>query len=524
MSAELDADLIVIGGGHNGLVCAAYAARAGYRVLLCERREDIGGAVCTRTMFGGYRMDVGGSLHTLIRATPIIGDLELSRYGLEYLEVDPIFSAPFADGQVFHLYRDLEKTCQSIASFSEQDAEAYYRFVKEWQPITEAIFRLFCRTPTLNNLGRYLLLPHHGFRRGRRIEMLRLLMQSYGTIIRNTFHDPRLQAVLAWWGAQSGPPPEAQASAPLFTWQSMLHHIGAGRPRGGSGMLSEALARYIEAHNGRVLRGVEAHKVIVAQGRAVGIECIDDRRYFAAAVVCNAHIWHLFNRMIESSHLSPAFLRRINQLPVGNGFGMAVRCSIDSLPNYPLSEEENRLTHRGLQLICPSMQYLTDAYSDYLRGEPSRRPAALAMTFSALDKSLAPPGKHTLFVWGQYYPYNLRGNKRWSSIAQREGKKLLKVVDQLAPGTFEAINDCYIQSPDRIASLHAMPNANVMHLDMSIDSMLLFRPLPELSRYATPIRGLYLANAGMHPGGGIFGAAGYNCSIQVCRWLSRRGQ
>ena len=520
MSNILDADLIVIGAGHNGLVCAAYAARAGYKVLVCERREDIGGAVCTRTMFGGYRMDVGGSLHTLIRATPIIEDLELHRYGLEYLEVDPIFSAPFADGSVFHLYRDLEKTCESIATFSPRDAEAYRRFVIEWQPITEAIFRLFCRPPTLRNLGRYLLLPHHGFRRRRRIEMLRILMQSYGSFIDNNFHDPRLKGALAWWGAQSGPPPEERASAALFTWQSILHKIGAARPRGGSGMLTQALTRYIQDHGGVVQCGMPVRKVIISRGQATGIECTTNHRYSARAVVCNAHIWHLFNSLVEGDQVTSSFLQRVNSLPVANGFGMVVRCATSTLPHYPLNADENRETHRGLQLICPSVQYLNDAYSDYLRGEPSRQPAALVMTFSALDQSLAPPDKHTLFVWGQYYPYKLRTH-RWADIATQESEKLLGIVERIAPGTRQAISNYYIQTPDRISDLHNMPRANVMHVDMSIDSMFLFRPLPELSCYATPLRGLFVANAGMHPGGGIFGAPGYNCSSLVCRYLSR---
>jgi phytoene dehydrogenase-like protein len=521
MKKNYDADVIVVGSGHNGLITAAYLAKWGYRVLVFERRDTIGGAVCTEEMFGGFKMDVGGSAHFMIHHTPIVGDLELYRYGLEYIPMEPFMSAPFPDGTVIKFYRDLDATCESIARISERDAESYRTFINDWQPLNKSVFESFLKPPTGSNIGKTFILSQLRKSTRRRNEFLQNIMKSYGRLIDDTFESEYLRAALAWWGAQSGPPPSDTASAEFIGWHSMIHLKGAARPRGGSGMLTQALRKYIEAHDGIVYPGMEIKRIEVTGGKAAGVELLSGERFSCRAVVSNAHVKVTLLDLLRDD-ISPSLRSRAEKINTGNGFGMVIRCAMERLPEYAVPGKDREEILNGLQLLSPTTQYLFDSYADFLKLYPSEKPAAVGMTFSAIDPSLAPNGKHILFVWGQYYPYRLRNGLSWENIREREAGKLLRVVDEFAPGTSDQLIDWYIQTPDVIEKKHAMPNANVMHVEMTLDQMFTFRPLPELSAYRTPIKGLFLSSAGMHPGGGIFGAAGYNCSSVVRRYLRRR--
>jgi phytoene dehydrogenase-like protein len=517
----MDTDVIVIGSGHNGLVTAAYLSKWGYNVTVLERRENIGGAVNTEEMFGGFRMDVGGSAHFMIHHTPIVSDLELENYGLTYLPMDPFMSAPFEDGTVIKFYKDVDATCQSIANVSEKDADAYKKFIADWQPLNESVFEIFLKPPTASNLARTFVLSQLKKSSSKRNELLQNIMKSYGRLIDETFENEYIKAALTWWGAQSGPPPTDTASAEFIGWHSMIHKKGAARPRGGSGMLTQALKGYIEAHSGSVRTTAEVKRILIQNRHASGVELINGETITARAVVSNAHVKVTFLKLLNDD-LDPALRTRIERINTGNGFGMVIRCAMNRLPQYSVSNHDRDEILHGIQLLCPSVQYLHDCYADFLRGLPSKNPAGVGMTFSAIDPTLAPLGKHTLFIWGQYYPYRLRDPLRWDNIRKTEAENLLRLTDRFAPGTSDALIDMYIQTPVDIESKHAMPNGNVMHVEMTLDQMFSFRPLPELSRYTTPIRGLFLSSAGLHPGGGIFGAAGYNCSFIVRKFLKKK--
>ena len=517
----MDADVVFVGTGHNAMVTAAYLAKWGYKVVMLERREDVGGAVCTRDMFGGFKMDIGGSLHFLIHHTPIVADLELEKYGLEYIPLDPFMSAPFDDGSVIHFHEDLDKTAESIATVSEHDAERYREFVRKWQPLNRAVFELFLKEPTPANMGRHLFLKRLHATKQDRNDIMRSLLQSYGRLVGDMFESDKLRAALAWWGAQSGPPPIDAVSAEFVGWHSMIHLNGPARPRGGSGMLTQALKAYIEDHGGEIHTGMPVTRILTEGDRATGVQSEDGTTWTAQRVVSAAHVWVTFLELL--AHWTPPDLRsRIERIHVGNGFGMVIRSALDSPPEYRVSGSSSEKVRQGLQLLCPSTQYLNDAYADYLKGLPSEHPAGIGMTFSDVDSTLTPEGKALLFVWGQYYPYTLRDGGNWDEIAEREARKLLGLVDRFAPGTSEKVIDTYIQTPKTISELHNMPNANVMHVEMVIDQMFMFRPIPELARYETPLKGLFLSNGGMHPGGGIFGAPGRTCSNVVRRSLERR--
>jgi phytoene dehydrogenase-like protein len=350
---------------------------------------------------------------------------------------------------------------------------------------------------------------------------MRSLLLSYGRLVRDVFESDKLRAALAWWGAQSGPPPIDAVSAEFVGWHSMIHLHGPARPRGGSGMLTRALKGYIEDHGGEIHTNAPVTRILTEGNRASGVQTADGTTWNAKRVVSAAHVWVTFGELL-SQWTPPGLRKKIDRIQVGNGFGMVLRSALDSPPEYQVSGSTSGKVRQGLQLLCPSTQYLDDAYADYLKGLPSEHPAAIGMTFSEVDPTLTPEGKALLFVWGQYYPYRLRDGGTWDDIAEREAKKLLGVVERFAPGTINKVLDTYIQTPKTIFELHNMPAANVMHVEMLIDQMFMWRPIPELARYETPLKGLFLANGGMHPGGGIFGAPGRNCSFAVRRSLSRR--
>lgn len=522
-------DVIVVGGGHNGLTCAGYLARAGKRVLVLERRPIIGGAVCTEEVIPGYKIDVGSSAHIMIHLTPIVHDLQLERHGLEYIDMDPYAFYPLPDGSgAISFYRDVEKTCASIARVSPSDAEAYRAFMAFWKPLNDAIFDAFLNPPSVARLfgGVTRSLPR--LPKGiPTLEVTRRLLTSYAQLINETFESEAMRAAMTWLAAQSGPPPDEIGAGDFFGWHAMLHTSGAKHPRGGSGMLTQALSRALKSLGGDVLLDAPVRRILVQNGKVSGVELESGDRFGAPVVIANAHVLTTLLNLVGPEHLPGQLVERLRHIRVGNGFGMTVRCAASELPDYIAAPSggQPHESHHGLQLLCPSMNYVRRAYEDYLRGEPSHDPAVIAMTFSAIDPDVAPPGKHTVFLWSQYFPYELANGRQWDDIREQVADSILEVLYHYAPNMRGAIIDRFIQSPLDIERRLGLPRGNVMHVEMSFDQMFFFRPLPELARYRTPVRGLYLTGASMHPGGGVFGASGYNTArtvlndLRMQRWL-----
>ncbi len=554
--------IAIIGAGHNALVCACYLARAGHDVTVFERRPRVGGAVNTEEMWGGYQVDTCSVMHILIHKTPIIEELHLHRFGLEYMQMDPWGFAPFPDGSHIVFFRDLDRTCQSISAISERDAEAYRDFVLKWHDFNRPIFEMFAQAPSpgaaigkiasrtalgrmrnvefgMRNGIRSGSIPHSEFHIPHSemggLEVLRKVLGNYGRMLDEAFDSPQLKAAIAWMAAQSGPPPSELGGGALAGAHSLYHDVGATHPRGGSGMLAQALARCLEHHGGTVRCNAPVKRIVLADGKVRGIELQDGERVAAGIVVSGAHIQTTLLDLVGRENLPSELRPKVESLRTGNGIGMTVRCATNELPDYLAwrTKDDHRLNpqsairnpqsaiHSAMQLICPSIEYLQRAYQDAQSGYPAQYPALVAMTPSSVDPTIAPPGKHLLYIWAQYHPYELADGKSWDDIREREADRLIETLAEYAPNVASSITHRYIQTPLDLERNLGLLRGNIMHIDMSLDQMFMFRPLPELSAYKTPLPGLYLTGASTHPGGGVSGASGRNAATTILDDLQR---
>ena len=524
-------DVLIIGGGHNGLICAAYLARAGLRVAVVERRPIVGGAVMTEALWPGYRVDTCSVLHIAIHTTPIIEELELARFGLRYLPADPWAFAPFEDGTSLFFYRDLDRTCQAIAAAcGEQDAEAYRRFASEWMTLARPLYKLFLRPPTVKHVATAWGWRDIGaLRAASQVGDVLESMKSYGRVLEERFTSPHLRAALAWLGAQSGSPPDEPGSAGQFVWLAMLHEVGAWHPEGGSGQLTQALARCVEHWGGTVRTDAEVAQILVGEEGVRGIALRSGERLDAPIVVGAGHVQTMLGDLMPDGTLPTTLRREVAALRLGPGIGMTLRAAASALPSYPSVSAGGchpHPAHFGMQLYCPSVEHLRRAFHQASLGLPPDEPAVMTMTPSAYDRSIVPDGKQSVYFWAQWHPFTLRNGETWESIGQREAEKIVRVMGRVAPGLADTIewDQTFIQTPQILEERTGLRGGNIMHLEMSLDQMFGARPLPALSQYRTPLPGLYLSGASTHPGGGVFGASGYNTAHTILSDRHQRGR
>ncbi|NLV80488.1 MAG: NAD(P)/FAD-dependent oxidoreductase [Rhodococcus sp.] len=506
MSSVLDA--VVVGSGHNALVAACYLAREGWSVEVLERDTVLGGAVSTVERFPGHAVDRGSSAHIMIRHSGIVEELDLGAHGLRYLDCDPWAFAPSPQGSdrpgiVFH--RDLDRTCASIeAACGTRDADAYRRFVADWAPRSAAVMKSFTAEPT----GRHLLSSFWGLDAdGGGLALSSAFLTTGDALLDEYFDDEPLKAALAWFGAQSGPPMSEPGTAPMVGFAALMHTLPPGRAVGGSGALTRALASRLESDGGTVTCG-DSVTAIRRAGDHWSVLTESGRVVSARTVTAGCHILTTLD-LLERGGFDHATLetwrRRIR---VGPGIGMVLRLATGSLPRYRGAPGDGGDT-TGLQLLVDDRARLRRAHGSALAGDLPPEPAVLAMSFTALDPSIAPAGEHQVTLWSQWYPHRLSGGRDWAAVAKSETDRILREMDTWAPGFSSDVRHVHTQTPVDIERELGMIGGNVMHVEMSLDQMFFWRPAPELAGHRVPgADRLYLTGASTHPGGGVSGASG----------------
>jgi beta-carotene ketolase (CrtO type) len=510
-------DAIVIGGGHNGLVCAAYLARAGKMVCVLEKAPLLGGCATTESLLPDqpeFRFNRGAIDLINIQGTPILEDLALERHGLKLIYHDPLWYFPFPDGTAISFYRDVDRTCSSIATVSPEDAEAYGRFHQMWESLLTLMAPFdFGPPPSLAQLGSLADAAGEGAD-----SLLWVLLASPRDLIRQFFSSDHMQGVMAWMGVQAGTPPDQPAAALALTLLTVSHHNGMARAEGGMGALSESLRRMIEAHGGEVHVDAEVSEVILdGAGQAVRGVVADGENFEAPTVVSAIDARRLFGQLVKQGVLGQSLERRVSKSHADYPSLFKVDVALRDRPTIITPDGEDGLV--ASINIAASLEHVAAAFNYYERGEDPPDPPLMSAVPSVLDPTLAPVGSHTLWL-SQWTPPRL-----WQSadIGSREAcaDRMIEIFSRYAPNTTDLVIGRAITSPVEREARTGNLNGSPFQLDMSLDQSLRFRPVPGLARYETPVRGLYLSGSGTHPGGGVTGVPGYNTAQVI---LGREGR
>ncbi|HXE74708.1 MAG TPA: NAD(P)/FAD-dependent oxidoreductase [Candidatus Xenobia bacterium] len=525
-------DAIIVGGGHNGLVTAAYLARAGRRVLVLERRPVLGGASVTEEVFPGFKVSTAAYLCSLMQER-IIRELDLPRHGYKVFPKDPAFFTPFPDGRHFTMWQDQRRTCEEIAKFSRRDAETYPKYEAYIERLAQFAERMLLETPP--NLARIgagdlLGLARLGWDTLRmdeqeRLGHIRIFTQSVADFLEPWFESEELKVTLATdgvIGTNGGPRTPGTAYV-------LLHHVMGkvdgrrglwGFVRGGMGGVSEAIAGAARAAGATIRTEAEVSKILVRDGRAEGVVLAGGEEIRARVVISNADPKRTFLGLVGEAALEPEFARAVKAIRM-EGCSMKINLALDRLPSFKAIPGSTLLPHHKSTIhICPDIDYVERAWDDAKYGRASARPLLELTLPTTYDDSLAPPGKHIMGIFLQYTPYRLRDPRlgdTWKTAKEKYADHVMDLIEEYAPGFKSSVLHRQVLSPLDLEETFGLTGGNIFHGEMSVDQLFFLRPVPGWARYRTPIENLYLCGSGTHPGGGVMGAPGYNAAREILR-------
>ncbi|XP_034754769.1 pyridine nucleotide-disulfide oxidoreductase domain-containing protein 2 [Etheostoma cragini] len=544
-------DALVIGGGHNGLVAAAYLQKGGLKTAVLERRHVLGGAAVTEEIFPGFLFSRCSYLLSLLRPH-IYADLELKKYGLHVYLRDPHAFTPLLEEGVSRapprsltLGSDMAMNQMEIGKFSQKDAKAFPDFVAHLEKLAGAIQPLLDAPPvdipgvTTRSLRKRLaaaktLMPivKCGLKLGRDIpDFYEIITAPIMKILNQWFESEPLKATLATdavIGAMTSPSNPGSGYV-------LLHHVmgelekekGAwGYVEGGMGGVSQAIARSARSYGVDIFTERDVGQVLVgSDGAAKGVVLKDGTEIHSKVVLSNATPYVTFKNLTPQAALSPEFIKAVDQIDYTSPV-TKINVAVDKLPNFlasPTPDDKPGPHHQcSIHLNCESVELLETAYKEAINGRPSARPM-LEMTIpSVLDPTLAPPGCHVVSLFTQFTPYHIEGREWTDQDREAYADTVFDWVERYAPGFKKSVVGRDILAPPDLERIFGLTGGNIFHGSMSLDQLYLARPLPSLSDYRSPIKGLYLCGSGSHPGGGVMGSPGWNAALTVMADLKRR--
>ncbi|MBA3346650.1 MAG: NAD(P)/FAD-dependent oxidoreductase [Gemmatimonadales bacterium] len=521
-------DLVIIGGGHNGLVTAAYLARAGVKVLVLERREMLGGACVTEALWPGYKVSTAAYVNSLLRPE-IIRDLELKRHGFEMLPRNPSSFTPFPDGRSLLLGPDKAMTRREISKFSQRDAEALPKYEAMLERVADFLEPTLTMTPPnpwsfrpgnlmqLAKLG--LAFTRLGTDGQKAIE---ILTGAATPILDRWFESEQLKVTLATdaiIGAMASP------SMPGTAYVLFHHVMGEcngvrgvwGYVRGGMGGISNAIASAAREKGAEIRTNSEVMRILVRNGAVEGVALADGSEIRAPRVASGADAQVTFLKLMDNGDLPAAFVEAVRNIDYSSA-SCKINIALGELPDFTaLPGTTAGPQHRGTIHISPTMEYIERAYDEAKYGCPSEHPIIEATIPSALDDTIAPPGKYVMSMFTQYFPYKLAAGLSLEQEKEKYADRCFDLMDEYAPNFKRSVIARQVLAPADLEQRFGLTGGNIMQGVMSLSSLSFMRPVPGYADYRTPVRGLYLCGAATHPGGGVMGACGYNAAREILR-------
>ena len=523
-------DVIIIGGGHNGLVTAFYLAQAGHKPLVLERRSQIGGAAVSEEFSPGFRCSTLAHVAGPLRPD-IVRDMQLERHGLRFITPEIGVVALSPDHRALVLHNDAQKSSQEIARFSQKDATRYPEFQDSLGKLGKVIGdALLLPPPNIDSPSTGdlwgMLQTGRGIRKLGKKDMFRLLRwgpMAVADLVAEFFETELLRATIAArgiFGTFLGPWSAGSSLVLLIRAAGDNHPAGSSHfVAGGIGALTQAMASAAKQAGAEIRSNVEVKEVRIKDGTATGVVLASGEEISAKAVISNADPKRTLLKLVDPTYLAPDFVQKLKNYRMP-GTVAKVNLALSALPEFTALKGATNGALSSRIHIGPEIDYLERAFDDSKYGHFSQNPYLEVTIPSLTDPSLAPAGKHVMSIYMQYAPFKLK-NGDWENERGKLGDTVVKTLAQYAPNLPGLVIDGQIITPKDLEETYGLTNGHIFHGELSLDQFFTMRPLLDWARYRTPINNLYLCGSGTHPGAGLTGGSGANAAREILKALKK---